>query len=42
MESSSLEVFESCGDVALRDVGGGGVGVELGDLCGLFQPLWIL
>mgnify|MGYP001864492600 CR=1 FL=1 len=38
----SLEVFRSCGDVALRDVvsghGGGGLLVGLGDLGGLFQP----
>jgi len=37
----SLEVFQNRGDVALRDVvrgHGGGVGVGLGDLRGLFQP----
>jgi len=32
--SPSLGVFQSRGDVALRDVGGGWVG----DLRGLFQP----
>ena len=34
-ESPSLEVLQSCGDVALRDVGSGG---GLGQLRGLFQP----
>ena len=29
-----------CGDVALRDVGGGHAGGGLGDLRGLFQPSW--
>ena len=42
VESPSLEVFRSCGDVALRNVvsghGGDGLGVGLGDLGGLFQP----
>ena len=37
-ESLSLEVLQSCGDVALRDVGVGNIG--LGDLRGLFQPKW--
>ena len=41
VESPSLEVFQSRGDVALRDVGSGhgegGLG-RLGDLRGLFQP----
>ena len=36
-----LEVFETCGDVALRDMvsghGGGGLGIGLDDLRGLFQ-----
>ncbi len=39
--SPSLEVFQSCGDVALRDMvsghGGGGLMVGLGDLRGLSQ-----
>ena len=43
VESLSLEVFKSCVDVALRDVGsgrgGGWLMVGLGDLRGLFQPL---
>jgi len=34
-DSPSLEVFRSCGDVALRDVVGW---VGVGDLTGLFQP----
>ena len=38
----SLEVFRSCGDVALRDVvsghGGCGLGVGLDNLRGLCQP----
>ena len=39
LESSSLEVFQSHGDVALRSVGiGGWVEDGLGDLRGLFQP----
>jgi len=42
VESPSLEVSQSCGDVALRDVdsghGGGGLGLDL-DLRGLSQPL---
>ena len=39
--SPSLEVFQSHGDVAVRDVVmgvGGRVGVGLGGLSGLFQP----
>ena len=42
MESLSLEMFERCLDVALRNVvsehGGGGLMVGLDDLSGLFQP----
>ena len=42
VESPSLEVFKSRGDVALRDMvrghGGDGLTVGLGDLSGLFQP----
>ena len=42
VESPSLEVFRSCGDVTLRDVvsrhGGDGSMVGLGDLSGLFKP----
>ena len=42
VESPSLEVFRSCGDVTLRDVvsrhGGNGLMVGLGDLSGLFKP----
>ena len=40
MRSLSLEVFQSCGDVALRDTVGmvRRAGVGLGDLRGLFQP----
>jgi len=41
VRSPSLEVLESHGDVALRDVDGGMVGwagVGLGDHRGLFQP----
>jgi len=42
VKSPSLEVFKSCVDVALRDVGsghgGGGLMAGLGDLKGLFQP----
>lgn len=34
-DSPSLEVLQSHGDVALRDVGSGG---GLGELRGLFQP----
>ena len=30
--------WESCGEVALRDVASGWVGVGLGDPNGLFQP----
>ena len=41
MGSPSLEVSQSRGDVALRDMGGGhgegGLMVELDDLSGLFQ-----
>ena len=41
VESPSLEVFENCVDVALRDVvsghGGGGLVVGLDDPCGLLQ-----
>jgi len=41
MESLSLEVLKSHGDVALRDMGsghgGGGLVVGLGGLSGLFQ-----
>ena len=40
--SLSLEVFKSCGDVALKDLvsghGGNGLVVGLDDLRGLFQP----
>jgi len=40
--SPSLEVFENCGDVVLRDVvsghGGDGLVVGLSDLRGLLQP----
>ena len=43
VQSPSLEVFQNCMDVTLRDVvsghGGPGMVVELGDLSGLFQPL---
>ena len=43
MESPPLEVFKNCVDVALRDVvsgrGENGLGVGLGDLSGLLQPL---
>ena len=39
---TSLELFKSRVDVALRDVvsghGGGGLTLGLGDLSGLFQP----
>ena len=36
--SPPLEVFQNCGDVALRDmVGVGWVGVGLGNLSGLLQ-----
>ena len=42
VQSPSLEVFQSCVDVALRDVvnghGGDGLMVGLGDLRGLLQP----
>jgi len=40
VESPSLQVFQNCGDVALRDVGsvGGRWTVGLDDLRGLFQP----
>ena len=42
VQSPSLEVFQNCVDVALRDVvsghGGGGLLVGLGDLRGLSQP----
>ena len=42
VESLSLEVFKSHGDVALKDVvsghGGGGLMVGLDDLGGLFHP----
>ena len=42
VESLSLEVFQSCVDVALRDMasghGGDGLAVGLGDLRALFQP----
>ena len=42
VQSLSLEVFRSCGDVALRDVvsghGGCGLGVGLDNLRGLCQP----
>jgi len=42
VESLSLEVFKSCGDVALMNMACGHAGdrltVELDDLCGLFQP----
>jgi len=44
VESPSLKVFQNRGDVALRDVVMGMVGmgwVELGDLRALFQPLWL-
>ena len=41
VESPSLEVFKSSGDVALRDVvsghGGAGLAIGLNDLSGLFQ-----
>jgi len=41
VDSPSLEVFQNCVDVALRDVvsehGGDGLMVGLGDLSGLFQ-----
>ena len=41
VESPFLEVFNNCGDVALRDVvsghGGDGLMVVLDDLSGLFQ-----
>jgi len=38
VESPSLEVFQNCGDVALRDVGSGdGSVVGPGDLHGLFH-----
>lgn len=37
-ESLSLEVLQSRGDVALRDVEVGNIG--LGKLSGLFQPKW--
>ena len=43
VESPPLEVFQSCVDVALRDVGSGhggdGLMVGLGDPRGLFQSL---
>jgi len=43
MESPSLEVFNECVDVPLRDMvsghGGDGLMVRLDDLSGLFQPL---
>mgnify|MGYP001855407150 CR=1 FL=1 len=43
VESPSLEVFQSCVDMALRDMisghGGDGLMVGLDDLRGLFQPL---
>ena len=46
VQSPSLEVFKSCVDVALRDVGsgggGGGLTVGLGDLSGLFPISMIL
>jgi len=41
VEPLSLEVFQNCADVALRDVAsgnGGGSVVGLDDLKGLFQP----
>ena len=40
VKSPSLELFQSCGDVALRDVviGLGGVELGLGILRALFQP----
>ena len=42
VQSPSLGVFKKHGDVALRDVvsghGGGGLGVGLDGLRGLFQP----
>ena len=42
VESLSLEVFQSCVDVALRDMasghGGDGLAVGLDDLNDLFQP----
>ena len=42
MQSSFLEAFKKCGDVALRDVvsghGGDGLMVGLDNLRGLFQP----
>jgi len=37
-ESPSLEVSQNHGDMALRDVGSGWDGIELGDPLGLFQP----
>lgn len=41
-ESLSLEMFENCGDVTLRDTAGmvGWVGIGPGDFRGLFQLLW--
>ena len=42
VQSASLEVFQNCVNVALRDVvsghGGGGLLVGLDDLRALFQP----
>ena len=42
VQSPSLEVFQNCVDVAMRDVvsghGGSGLAVGLGDLSGLSQP----
>ena len=38
--SPSLEVFQNCGDVALRDVGSGHGGLWVGDVSGRFiEPL---
>ena len=36
--SPSVDVFHTRGDMALRDVGSGWDGIELGDPLGLFQP----